>query len=134
MEIANCPKCGKIFQKYSDPICESCMKKEEELFQSVRKYLVDNPDCRLDEVSKETGVSVKKIMRYLKEGRLEVSKGLEGSLHCEQCDKPIASGRYCDKCIIELSHAVDDMFGNVARAKEKSSKGVKMHTKMPHDK
>lgn len=121
MEIINCPKCGKLFSKLSSPICEQCQKDEEDLFQVVRKYVDEHPNCLLKEVTNETGVSVKKIMKYLRDGRLEVSTGMRGILKCEKCGKPISRGHYCDSCVIELNQIVVDIF--------EDSKKVKMHTR-----
>lgn len=120
MNIVNCPKCGRLFQKFSEPLCESCTKEEEALFESVRTYLNDNPNCKVEDLSKETGASAKKILKWLKEGRLEVSKGMKGTLRCESCNKPITAGRYCEACIIEISQTVNEMFSKPS--------GPRMHT------
>ena len=107
MEMANCPKCGKLFSKTSSPLCVECSKVEEELFQKVKKYLEDNPNSSIQEISTANGISPKKVLRYLKEGRLEISNGLKGVLRCTQCGKSISSGRFCDKCIIDFNHEMD---------------------------
>ena len=123
MEIINCPRCGKLFSKMSSPICELCQKEEEEIFQRVRKYIEENPNCTVTEVTVAVDVSVKKIMRYLREGRLEVSQGMVGELRCEKCGKPIRRGHYCDACVIDLNQEVVEMFDS-----SKSDKGSKMHS------
>jgi flagellar operon protein (TIGR03826 family) len=120
MEMVNCPKCGKVFAKMSDPICESCLKKEEVMFDKVVDFLKEFPDSSLHEVATATDVSVKKIMRYIKEGRIEITAGMKGELRCAYCGKPIRTGRFCDKCIVGITSEVKEMFTK--------KPGMTMHT------
>ena len=121
MEMVNCLKCGKVFNKTSSsPICKACEKEEEEIFETVRKYLEDHPDCSMAELSDATKVTPKKILRYIKEGRIEISKSGGIDLRCTQCGKPIKKGRYCDQCVITINQEVSEMF--------KKKSGTVMHT------
>jgi hypothetical protein len=53
----------------------------------------------MPEVSQETGVSVEKIMRFLREERLEIkSENSNLLLECERCGRSIKSGRFCENC------------------------------------
>ena len=65
----------------------------------IKEYLYQNPGAMLSEVSVELNISLDKIERFLKEGRLELTSE-EGSFHleCEMCGKSIRSGRLCDEC------------------------------------
>ena len=47
MDVRNCPKCGKMFHDTGDGICQNCMKEEEELFQTVRAYIKENPNSNM---------------------------------------------------------------------------------------
>ncbi len=123
MDIINCPRCGKLFSKMSEPICEECLKEEEDLFQKVRIYIDEHPNCTVNEVTKETGASVKKIMKYLREGRLEISKGMSGTLRCEKCNKPITRGHYCDTCVIQLNQEVVNIY-----SQDVDTNKARMHT------
>ncbi len=104
MDMQNCPKCGRLFAKVSSKICPICEKEEEAIFQKVKAYLDENPGCIMAELLEATGVSAKKVLRYLREGRLVVSKGMENVLACESCGEPIVTGRFCDKCIVKLNN------------------------------
>jgi flagellar operon protein (TIGR03826 family) len=123
MDYMNCPRCGKLFGRLSSPICKECEKEEENLFQKVRQYIDENPNSKIADVTEALGVSVKKIMRYLREGRLEASPGMGSTLRCEKCNKPIRSGHYCDSCVIDINQEVTGIF-DADRAK----KGARMHT------
>lgn len=110
MDMRNCPKCKKVFAYTRSPLCSTCEREEEQLFEKVRDYIKENPICTLSEVASATKASSKKIMKYIKEGKIEISQGMHGEVQCEQCGKPIAKGKYCDKCVININQTVDDMF------------------------
>ncbi|NJD03309.1 MAG: MerR family transcriptional regulator [Ruminiclostridium sp.] len=104
-EVRNCRKCGKIFTYLGGgPICPSCKQADEEDFKRVRDYLYDHPGSSLNQVSLELDISVEKIKRFLKDGRLEITDE-EGNmfLECESCGKSIKSGRYCVNCERDLA-------------------------------
>lgn len=98
-EIRNCPRCGKIFSYLGRPICNQCIEKEENEFKVVKDYVYDNPGATISEVSQETGVTVEKIMRFLREERLEIkAENSNLILECERCGRAINSGRFCENC------------------------------------
>jgi flagellar operon protein (TIGR03826 family) len=110
MEMVNCPRCGKVFARMSEPICDSCAKEEERLFETVRDYINENPGNRLEEVALACNISVKKIMRYIRDGRIEVSAAIAGEVRCERCGRPIRRGKLCDTCVVSVNQAVSEMF------------------------
>jgi len=126
MEVINCPRCGKIFTMIKDPLCTACMKKEEEIFISVKNHIEENPQCTLQELADETGVSTKKILQFIRDGRLEISKGMAGTLRCDSCNAPITSGRYCDTCLVEIDQDIKDMFGKIPQERS-GPRAAKMH-------
>ncbi|SHI38513.1 TIGR03826 family flagellar region protein [Lutispora thermophila] len=111
-ELRNCIRCGRVFAYTYSPICSKCLEQDEEDFRIVKDYLYDNPGSNVFEVSEATGVSVEKIMRFLREERLEISS--ENSnlvLECEYCGKPIRTGRYCEECKNKLANEMRKEFG-----------------------
>ena len=99
-DVRNCRKCGKIFTYMGgSPICPACKQADEGDFKRIKEYLYDNPGAGLNQVSVELDISVEKIKRFLKDGRLEIVAE-EGNmfLECESCGKSIKSGRYCGDC------------------------------------
>jgi len=123
MDIRNCPKCKQVFTYFNSQLCPKCEKEEEEIFETVRKYIIDNPHCKMTEVCEATGASLKKITRYLKEGRLEISKGMHGELMCELCGKEITKGKFCGSCAVQISQDMSVLFDN-----KKKSTGPRIHT------
>ncbi len=111
LSMRNCKKCGKVFTFVRSPICRDCEEIEEASFETVRVYLKENPNKNLETVSEETGVSPKKILKYIKEGRLIISQGMSGDVKCENCGKPVVKCKYCASCALKLEEKVNTMFG-----------------------
>ncbi|MHB1392768.1 MAG: TIGR03826 family flagellar region protein [Clostridia bacterium] len=111
-EIRNCPRCGKIFTQMGRPICNKCIETEENEFKVVKEYVYDNPGATISEVSQETEVTVEKIMRFLREERLEIkSENSNMLLECERCGRSINSGRFCENCKGEMNKDFKREFG-----------------------
>lgn len=102
MELKNCPNCGKLFVYVTKNLCPACAEKDEENFRNVKDYLYENPEATIDEVSEKTGVDTKKILEYLKEGRLILKQNNPDVLSCESCGNPILTGRFCKNCITNM--------------------------------
>jgi len=109
METKNCPRCGKVFVKIREPICAPCVKEEEEIFESVREYVKENPNSTVAEVSEACNVQTKRIMQYIRDGRLEAAPGMKGEVTCSKCGKPLLAGRMCEKCVLETNFQLSDM-------------------------
>jgi predicted amidophosphoribosyltransferase len=124
MEVANCPRCGKIFTKVKAPVCPACMEEDEKGFERIKDHMAENPGCNISELSEETGVPVKKILSYIHEGRLETTKGMQGDVRCQSCNKPITVGRYCASCLLEINQHLGELFAK--RSESKTAKH-KMH-------
>jgi len=107
MEMANCRKCKKLFPRITDPICDTCKKGEEEIFNSVKEFLRDNPKSTVGEVAEATGVTAKKIFGYLRDGRIEIAEG--AGLFCTQCSTPIRSSQLCQECFAKASKEISNM-------------------------
>lgn len=114
-----------------NPICPACVHKEEEYFQVVKEYIWNNQHATVTEVSQATGVSTEKILRYLREGRLELSdQCVNLFLDCERCGVPIKSGRYCEKCTVEMEKILKEeakSLNKKVNPTQPSTAGGKMH-------
>lgn len=128
MGVSNCARCGRIFNYVAGQrICESCRKELEKDFQKVKDYIRNNPNKGIREVSDECEVSEKQIKNWVREERLEFSKGA-GVLNCETCGAPISTGRFCDKCKAQMT-------GNFnASIKSKQDANQKMEPQADHSK
>lgn len=105
MALRNCPECKRLFTGGPHDICADCMKKEEEEYDKVSAYLKKNPKSSIDEVTEHTEVQRKKIIKFLKEGKIlgaEIATG-EPLLLCSSCGEPINEGKMCRQCADALS-------------------------------
>ena len=103
MQAINCPRCGRLFNKIVSPVCQSCEKLEEEQFQELRHFLEENPLATITECSDATSVPTKRILRYIREGRLVVPEGMVEEIRCNQCGKQIDEGTFCDACAVKMA-------------------------------
>ena len=103
MAIGNCARCGALISAAGKKLCPSCSRERDEQFSQVRDYVSRYPNAGLPEVSRETEVPEKEVLRFLREGRL-VSKSLAlSTLKCRRCGEAIEKGRLCPRCASDLA-------------------------------
>ena len=104
MEIVTCKSCGKLFNYISGQrICPACARKLEDKFLEVKKFVRENPDIDIADLSTEMDVSVRQIKQWVREERLKFSDDSPIGLPCEGCGATIKTGRFCEKCKVELA-------------------------------
>lgn len=124
MNLRNCNRCGKVYVYDGFNICLDCRRAHEEDFKKVKEYLDEHPGATVVEVSEATGVETKKIIQFLKEGRLEIRDDKNIILTCERCQKPIRTGRFCDQCAVELQREINEI-ASKSQAYNKASERMK---------
>ncbi len=129
MDLRNCAKCNRIFAYVGNDLCSRCAKNHEDDFKKVKDYLYDNPGATITEVSKETGVEKKQILRYLRESRIEIREEDNLLLDCERCGKSIRIGRFCEQCIAEMQKEFNSVLKPQKRGTEAKDPG-KHRTRM----
>jgi flagellar operon protein (TIGR03826 family) len=112
MDVKNFRKCGRLFNYVSGlPICPACKEKQEEVFQNVKKYIRENRNADMKEVSEACEVDTAQIKQWIREERLEFTSDSPVKIPCEGCGEMIRSGKYCEKCkksmANNLSSAID---------------------------
>lgn len=128
MNFVNCKKCGKIFTTSGSPICPECVKKSEEKFLEVRKYIYENPSKNMAQVAEETEVPVRQIQQWVREEKLLFSKDSGVMLECENCGKAIQTGRFCKECKGKMSNKLSGLYVEKNSADHgKRTSGGKMH-------
>jgi predicted amidophosphoribosyltransferase len=116
-KIVNCTRCGRFFESDGwHNTCFTCIERDEKDFRRIREYLYVNPGSRVFEISNKLDISVGKIKRYLREGRLEIIEENNLFLKCERCGRPICSGAYCEDCAKQAKHDYKIIYtGNINR-------------------
>lgn len=101
--IATCKKCRKMINSMQGKyLCPECQKEDDDVFRTVKEYIYKNPRATISEVSTTLDVSVNRIRRYLREGRLEIIEKHNLFLECEKCGVAIQTGRFCGPCANEF--------------------------------
>ncbi|GIO33288.1 MULTISPECIES: TIGR03826 family flagellar region protein [Paenibacillus] len=103
MNLANCPRCGKLFAANFRDICPSCIKDIEHEYEICVQYLREERGATIQELSEATGVSVKQITRFIREGRISVMNAPNLMYPCEVCGTLIREGHMCDSCRTRLT-------------------------------
>ena len=121
MNVKNCSRCGRIYNYDGFRVCPTCRREDEADFQKVKEYLYDNPGADVQEVSEETEVDSRKIIDFLRAGRLEIAEGSALILECESCGVGIRTGRFCEKCTVGMERELGAIV-NAARPKTEGRK------------
>ncbi len=101
--IDTCNACGKLFPRAVMRLCSQCALVEENRFQLVRDYLVENDGAPLGEIARETGVSSSDVRKFTDGGRLvEVTTGMDACT----CG---GVGERCRHCRSRLSNSFRSM-------------------------
>lgn len=103
MNFKNCKRCKKLFQDEENILCDICIKEEEKDIAKVQEYLEENEGATLIQVSTELEIGIRRIERYLREGRIDMVNTNSKLLNCEKCGEGIGGGRYCEKCQGEIT-------------------------------
>ena len=132
MDLRNCPQCGKVFNFIRTNLCPECQEKDEQAFREIRKYITQHPGATAIEVSKNTGISEEKVLRFLREGRLSAGAEHQSNYTCELCGKPVLRERYCLACREKLTECLKKTI--IEENKEQQNRALgnsgkaKMHT------
>lgn len=70
--MEKCRECGRIFGALPRGVCASCLDQREGDFRMVRDWLRDNRSASIPVVSEATGVDEGVIVRFIREGRIEI--------------------------------------------------------------
>lgn len=103
MNVRNCRKCGRLFNYVVGPaLCNQCKLQMEEVFQTVKKYVRENPSSDIRTVAEACEVDPLQIRQWVKEERLCFSADSPVGIPCERCGATIKSGRFCAACKVDI--------------------------------
>jgi len=109
VDLSNCPECGEIYikSKFRD-VCEKCWKAEEAAYDTVYKFMRkrENRAATMLQVVEATGVSEALILKFIKNGKLQITQFPNLGYPCDKCGKIIRTGKLCEGCASEI---LDDL-------------------------
>jgi flagellar operon protein (TIGR03826 family) len=120
MDLRNCRKCDRMYGHDGMDLCPKCRSNDSEELKIIKDYLYDNPKASIKNVSDDTGVNSTKILKFLREEKIEIAEGSENMiLDCERCGKAIRSGKFCDYCVQELKSELKSVADSMKKPEEK---------------
>jgi flagellar operon protein (TIGR03826 family) len=112
MNIDNCPRCGKLYVINIRELCQNCIKDIENEYEICVQYLRENKGANIQELSAATGVSIKQITKFIREGRISIANAPNMMYPCEVCGTLIRDGHMCDSCRTRLTKELSEAARN----------------------
>ncbi|GMA64512.1 hypothetical protein NZD89_04125 [Alicyclobacillus fastidiosus] len=103
MPIANCKRCGRMYNRVGREICPECIREEDRILNDIRNFLRKNKLANISELSDGTGVEYGIIVDMIRDGRLMLRDNPNLTYPCERCGEQTQSGRLCARCTQELA-------------------------------
>jgi len=111
MDVRNCKGCGILFNYMGGaPLCANCQRDLEDKYDQVKEYIYNNRGANIHKVSEENDVSVNQIKKWVREERLEFTEESAVSIDCENCGKPIRTGRFCNLCKNNMTNRLGGLY------------------------
>ncbi|MEC0227884.1 flagellar protein [Paenibacillus alba] len=130
MNVANCPRCGKIFVKGFAEVCPNCLKDLEQQYDKCLKYLRQNKGTNINDLSDATGVSIKQITKFIRDGRISIMHAPNMFYSCEVCGTQIRENTICEPCRMKLVKDVRNNSEDERRRMEQEKKDTQMSFKI----
>ncbi len=124
-ELANCAKCGKVYVKTGiRELCYDCFREEEEAFEKVRRFINkrENRTASMKEISEGTGVPEELVLKFIKQGRLNIARLPNVGYPCESCGRTIRTGKICERCARRISKELEILKEKEREKQEKERK------------
>ncbi|CAM4476791.1 flagellar operon protein (TIGR03826 family) [Paenibacillus endophyticus] len=118
MNLDNCPRCGKLFAKNFRDVCPSCVRDIDKEYELCANYLREFKGSIITEVADATGVSVKQITKFIREGRISIMNAPNMSYPCESCGNLIREQNLCENCRQRIEKDKKQMFQDIARKED----------------
>ncbi len=126
MELKVCKNCRRLFKYiYGPELCQDCAKlkqneekdpknkeskstlksmfrEEEEKYEQVKDYIMDNPKATIVQIAEANDIAPTKLFEWIRDDRLEFSEDSQNAwFECANCGTKIKSGRLCNRCKIK---------------------------------
>lgn len=104
LNVLNCSRCGKVYVKNNiNEVCPACVKEIDKMYEVAAQYLRENRGATIQQLSDDTDIPFRQIVRFIREGRISVINMPNMNYPCESCGAPIREGHICTDCRRKLS-------------------------------
>ncbi len=108
-DVKVCKRCRKLFQGYRAECCPNCELDLDAIFERARDYIYEHKHENMISLAKAIDEKEADILYLVRAGRLSFDSAEGSGLLCEQCGRPIASGRVCDDCKNSVYKSLGEM-------------------------
>lgn len=125
-QLDNCTRCDALFVRTTKDICPKCNIEVEKEYDLCAKFLRkrENRGSTIHQVSDATGVSIKQITRFVKEGRISIEGNPNMGYPCENCGILIRQGNICDSCADSLKREINQQIDVDKRLSEEAKRNA----------
>jgi hypothetical protein len=128
MPVANCPKCNKLFQRTTVPLCPACHQESQNHISAVYRFICDHPNQTTDEIAKQCNLPLKELETILFSGSLGTA-AQHVIFHCQRCNRAMSAlkrkGHFCPECAMKLDVKEKEHPADKSAAKELPSAKAK---------
>lgn len=107
--VANCPRCGRVFQKNLRNQCADCSRSLDTKLQGCLDYLRRNYRSTNEQLHAAVGISSEMMYAWVKEGKLLLTDYPNLSYPCGSCMKPIRQHKLCQDCSYRISRDIKEL-------------------------
>ena len=108
-DVKVCKRCGRLFQAFRQICCPKCEIELDDIFERARDYIYNHPHENMISLAKALDEKEADILYLVREGRLSFDTAEGSGILCEQCGRPVASGRVCDECRNSVFKSLEEM-------------------------
>lgn len=125
--LSNCPVCGSLFVKGIRSVCQECHQAVEERFERVYTFIRrrENRTATIEETEEATGVAKDEIVKFIREGRIQLAQFPKLGYPCEKCGTLIREGRLCQDCGHNIRSSLEQLERNNAFENRKAAREKK---------
>lgn len=99
-KFKKCKKCGGNVLPKADGeyVCEECGEIYLDDYGKIKKYMNEHNGATMQEISKNTGVSIGSIKEFIGNCKLEFKQPSSAYMKCDVCGTLLTCGKICSRC------------------------------------
>ena len=115
LAVANCPGCGRVFQRNLRNMCMDCIKSIDDEFEACYRFMLYNRRATTEQLRQATGVSQQRITQWMKDHRLSAADFPNLTYSCNSCGAPIRQHHLCLPCSSRLTRDIRELHAQEAK-------------------
>lgn len=105
MTLANCSRCGSLFNKVTRDLCPQCDEEENQLLRDTQDYLRNHRNASKPEILDAVeDLDVALLNRWVCEGRIQLHTPEDAlnKVYCMYCGREVTGGGVmCKTCLVK---------------------------------